>query len=222
MRNIRTALFGALGAGALVVGLLGSGLVALLSDTFLFQDNDLDTNELSPFDLLVGEIESGAPCDGSVVYEQGSVLSVFNDSVDINVLTPGEIYSNLPRYFCVQNSSSQPGDLVIELTAAAVKEAGPCSPGEAEAGDANCADAEPGELAVTWVYADGDATDDCLFGSGQFSGPLLAGQIPAGGICQVFVSTLVADVDIPDADAIARIQTEEYSADVTLTLQDAA
>ena len=137
-----TRWFGLAGLGAAVLLLLGSGLVAVVSDSIESVGNELESNEFiaEPLhDVQAANVATASDCS-SATYNDTVVSAAIDVDVDLSSSDDLE-----RRVICVRNNGDETGRLVMTFVGVTESEAGACSTNEA-AFDDTCDASDPGEL----------------------------------------------------------------------------
>jgi len=208
------------GLGAAVVLLLGSGLVAVLSDSVTSDGNKVESGTLPTHDVqiaivgAVNECRSASFSDGPA----GAAIDLTNVDLTSN--------ANLPRQIvCVKNNGSATGRLMRSFVNVTDVEVGACTVHEATQ-DSTCADGDDGELEEVLSFLVNAANiNNCSalsdpnpspFGS-LIDAELAATDFAPGSICAfLLVPTIVAT---DDQRLVA--QTDRLTWDILFTLEDA-
>lgn len=204
-------------ATAAVVALASAGIVAQVRHEVVSEDNTLTSGVIEVGPGLAVALAVAGSCDG-VDWSSGPVPALLVADVD---LADGE-WEHVGATLCVHNET----DVDLALTAAARNvtdlEDGECAPGEAAAGDADCAAGEAGELSqvttLGWeaVRTPGGGRSDCSGSDASAFATSAAGAslgaIAAGEVCR-FRS--VAGLDGAVAPELA--QTDQLRWDAVLT-----
>lgn len=128
--------------GAAVSLLLGSGLLALASDSVVSEDNSVSSGTFA-HDLKAARSTTADGCAGAT-YSDGPFTALISDGqID---LVSGEGVATQPDYFCLRNAGTTTARLEVTFQSAVDSEVGPCLETEAAAGDTSCVDGEAGEL----------------------------------------------------------------------------
>lgn len=223
MNRSRTALVAV--AGGLVALMIGSGLLALISDSITSPGNDFSsgTFAVAAHDVRAAAIEpQSSDCDAMTMLGDGPLPAVLSaDMVGLN----GDPMLQFTD-FCIRNDGSQVAQLRASLVVTAETDTA-CSTGEAEAGDA-CGGQTTGELSTVlqWQFpTHGTFTSlSCAEGSLVDFGPVNTGivdpDLAPGETCRVYLA--VAASPTATDEAKLRAQTDGMHLDIVFTLEDAA
>jgi hypothetical protein len=173
-------------AGALVAGLLATGVFALVTDTVQIADGEVTSADYldpgdSPLDLQIGPATSLTSCAG-VAYENDDVIS-FSDTVlvvgteiDLTPVIEGTpVASKVLAVYCIRNATGgeYDGALSVTLLSRSDAEIGGCNATELAAetvlGTPTCAAGDAGELQNVIDIAVTAGGPDCLGPSGNVS-----------------------------------------------------
>lgn len=202
----------ALAVGVLASVVLGAGVLALLSDTVIVEDNEIALSETETrMDLQVADRRQGR-CDE---FSDGPIAGRFA-LVDA-ALFDGQ-FVTLPS-FCLANRSGAAGTPTVRVTNVASLEQGPCQPDEALFGDTTCGDGDPGEFVLVPSVEMTPIIDDPGCGFSQLLGETEgSGSIGRGAVCHVQLF-LQWDGDLDELDLVLA-QTDVLQYDLEFTLVD--
>lgn len=214
-------------AGGLLSVLLGSGLLALTSDSITSPGNDFSsgTYAAAAHDVQAAAIDPTTDdCHAMTSLGDGPLpVVITGETIDLD---GGSIVQLTD--FCIRNDGTELGQLRASLVVLAEQEDGPCSPGEAEAGDTGCEGAAEGDLTqvVQWAFAtNGTFTSSSCTGRSPAdfdaanTGLIDTGLAP-GETCQVYLAIQISSTASDDAKL--RAQTDRVHLDITFTLEDVA
>lgn len=241
MRRTWTATAG--GLGALLAFLLGSGLIATVSDSIVSPGNIAQSGTFEPPTHDV-KVATSAPCGGEEVYEDGPIAAVFQSgsggfvdggggaaNLNLNEDSPG-LRSDR---FCFKNTGTETGELTVSFANVADTEVGTCEASESDpsgGGDTTCSDSDQGELKQLLrlsVSQSGGTSTSCPNGGfidASFAGAeegraiRIAQELAPGEDCQVEFSLYVPS-GVGDTERLAA-QTDRVQWDMVFTLQDVA
>lgn len=227
MRRFRTTLAAA--AGGTLALLLGSGFIALVSDSITSPGNDVTSGTYAAqgsHDVKAAVINDLTNCDAMTPLTDGPLSAVIT-GVPINLA--GTSYFQ-ETDFCIRNDGTQPGRLIGTITSTVDTETA-CSTGEIDAGDASCGMGSgelspvlrwmmpswqpPGVTGYTSLSCLGDSNSQPFLMAGAVS---LDNDIAPGETCRVY---LAIQVD-PNAGDTAKLvaQTDQLQFTIQFTLQD--
>ena len=228
MRGLRAVFVGVIGAGFVILGVLGGGLVSLLSDTALFDDNTVTATELSGFDITVVAISFAEDCaDQGLTFTDNGVATA--SILDVDTIPTSGVANEIVEtmFICLRNNSNTDGDVVVDFLFESDLEVGPCSPEEDTVGlDADCAAGNPGELATHMLrgLVDTSPTDACAFPTEV--GVIIAtspsnnvGVLPANETCEIAVNIIYGDAS-SSIQEVSSVQSDVLTYDILFTLQD--
>lgn len=220
-----------LALAALLLGLVGSGLIALTQDVGTFPGNSLESNEfVDSHDVQVASHFAGS-CDDVTYDDNGGSLYDFLGPFDVNErrAAGSQVDSDT---ICVTNAGPASGELVLSLTNVVATDLG-CGPGEAAADELGCTNGDPSDIDLRLLlfvetfgtYANkGDSCTSTTAGWYELAEvtdtavAVVDPDFAPGDVCQYRV-TLRYPGETPD-NFRARDQTDALAFDVVFTLQD--
>jgi hypothetical protein len=137
-----------LATGATLTLLLGSGLLSLVSDSVLSDDNKVSSGEYAPLDLRIAKVAAGTGCS-SGSYRNGPIKASFDTGASGDVELDGDPWTIGDSHLCFKNFGTKPGRLWLTYADLISLELGKCLATESDPNggdDTSCADAEVGEL----------------------------------------------------------------------------
>lgn len=161
LRGRRWLALGGLGLGISI--LVGSGLVAVLSDSLLSEVNQAQSGTVAGHDLQAAFIpidtQVGLPddCDNNLAVSDGPLAAAVSDggsgpfSIDLNQTGEQVFDPTGTSAICVVNKGTKPGQVVMNFATVVDAEVGPCEGTEADpslGNDSSCNDGDSGELAA--------------------------------------------------------------------------
>lgn len=186
-------------AGLSATALVG-GVVAVLSDTFTFDGNVVDSEAGRAPRIEVAEIaDSATPCPtADRAWSPGPFEGTFSADDDLE-FDVNSIWTGRARSFCIRNQGSLRGSLTFSTEALESSEVGDCTPYEIEAGDTDCRSGDPGELLelidlrLDQVSGATGCQNSSFFPGTtiEASGQVLTsgfGILPDGGACKLIVT----------------------------------
>ncbi len=196
-------------AGVLASLVLGAGVLALLSDTVIVEDNELTTGTRdSAMNLEVADLRAGQ-CDE---FGDGPIAGRVS-SAGVDAFQDGLLF--FARY-CLANRSRVAGVPSVTVTNIVSLEAGPCTPDEIRFGDTTCGDGDAGELLAQPTLTVSGQGPGCQIPLGP--GDAADDRIAPGSVCLVDVSIeWVADLD---ELGLVLAQTDVLQYDLEFTLVD--
>ncbi|MEX2556439.1 MAG: hypothetical protein WEB06_12525 [Actinomycetota bacterium] len=209
--------------GAAVSLLLGSGLLALASDSVTSTGNTVTSGTFA-HDVKAARVSDAAEC-GTATYEDGPFTALLTWTT-----TLGEETSTSTDVFCLRNDGSAVGQLSLTFQNIVDTEVGACESSESAAGDTSCQDGDAGELsqvlAAQTAGQTGSTSGSCT-GTGRSSFANLGANsfvfdadLAPGEICALRM-TVFAEGGQSD-DTYAQAQTDRVQWDITFTLQGLA
>jgi hypothetical protein len=231
--------FVAAAIGSVVSLLLGSGLLAVLSDSVTSTGNEAASGEYDfTHDLQAVTIPAGDTCNSSTEVFDGPIPGVINGGeagafqVDLNSTTGDEFGTSAA--VCVVNTGTHTGRVMMEFASVSDLERGGCTATEIDpGGDTSCDDT--GELepvlhsGITDAGAAGitssssscsTGTDRVEFGWVRVFGVVVDEDLAPGEGCAVIIRFGVnPDVTNPQPRLVA--QTDQVTFDIVFTLEDA-
>lgn len=223
----RSRTFVVAAAGGLLSVVLGSGLLALTSDSTTSPNNDFRSGTYVPaaHDVRAATIDPTTDdCHAMTSLGDGPLpVVITGETIDLD---GGSIDQSTD--FCVRNDGTDPGQLRASLVVLAEQEETPCAPGEAEAGDIGCEGTAEGDLTpvVQWAFAThGTFTSSSCTGRGpaDFDASntgLIDPDLAPGETCRVYLALQISSTASDDAKL--RAQTDRVHLDIVFTLEDAA
>lgn len=227
----RTLGFSRLVLGLLLFGLLGSSLVARVSDTVRSDGNQMQSGTFTPpaHNVQAAKVHFSTGDCATATYAEGPLTSLFgSDGGGIAIQNEGSGRGALED-ICVKNAGTSAGRLTVSFLNAVQSELAPCSAGEASAGDTDCASTtgigELGRLFTTSFSADAGSAASCV-GASQAMDTWLAGapvvvdvNLAPGEICR-FGLSFVNTAGRTETERLLA-QSDKIQWDIVFTLEDA-
>jgi hypothetical protein len=221
----RTLLIAATGAALSL--LLGSGLLALVSDSVTSQGNEFSSGAFGAapsHDVKAALISSGlgSLCITSTPLQDGPIAAAISgQTLDLSLGTLGQTND-----FCVRNDGTSTGRLRVSLASIVGTELGACESSENTAGDTTCGAGAAGELAPALVWSfvrtDPDVSASCISSSSApfdgISSRIVDTDLAPGDTCRVSMRVLVPASTTETQKLLA--QTDRLQFDVVFTLED--
>jgi hypothetical protein len=224
-----------LAIGAALTLLLGSGLMALVSDSMVSDVNSVQSGTFTPpaHDLVVAKVSTDANC-ADATFDTGSQIDARITDLDF-ALNPGAT-SIGSHDLCLKNAGEQTGRVVVSFTNVYEYEIGPgygtpsCEASEADpnrGGDTTClSSSDVGELrpivrfglAASLSTSPSCTSFELPFGEVQEGGAVLDTDLEPGEICRVQMQAISAPETEQQQYAA---QTDALQWDVVFTLEDA-
>lgn len=220
---------GLTGIAGILAMLLGSGLIAVVSDSVTSEGNTAESGAyIPPFhDLKAARVSVFDSCDGAT-YGDGPFTAAIQTQLDIS--NSNSHYQE--DTFCLKNrdvADAAPGKLTASFTAVTDTEVGPCAASEADqGGDTTCEDGAAGELKplvyVQWLSCSGGGS--CAWGPSNWfsayeSAPVVldASFVP-GETYQARLS-VYTPLNFNGPPERLRAQTDRLQWNIVFTLEDA-
>lgn len=208
--------FALAGLGAAVSLLLGSSLVALLSDSVSFQGNEAESGLVGSHDVQAAVVSSASDCAGAT-FSDGPVSAAID--VDVNL----DSNASLPvSVMCLKNNGTGDGELIVQFANVADLEVAPCPVSESVI-DLNCDPGQQGELSEILDFG---LSSTCSGSGGTAPAPFNmwvttvqgVGNLDVGEICAVTISPMVREG--LSQNLLLEAQTDRLTWDIIFTLQD--
>lgn len=217
--------------GALLAFVMGSGLVAISSDSVTSVGNTVESGTFTPpsHDVQVAQIGRDGGCTDAS-YEDGPVTAAISSdgpNIDLNTGISGPFDSDL----CIKNTGNQTGQLILSVTYISDTEVGRCEQSESDpagGADTTCGNRSQGELRQLLFFGvqpqeegtSPSCTDppNVYFGDDPLPSRVLDADLAPGEICRVRPSVVVGQ-HFTDQQRLAA-QTDRFQWDIVLTLQD--
>ncbi len=195
--------------------LLGSGLLAVITDSVTSQGNSVQSATYTRQDLKATRVAAEAPCPADpTAYEDALSLPSFMLSNAIIDLEQDLAAASGQYRICVLNNGSQAGTLAIAPANAVDSEVG-CSDSEVAAGDTSCTNGDAGELKPLLKYEALACFGPPALARLEGASPAVFGDFFPGGPCDVEVRVWV-EGGTPQQRAAA--QTDKVQWDFVFTL----
>jgi hypothetical protein len=228
MRRTRTLLVAATGSALSL--LLGSGLLALISDSVTSQGNALTSGTYTgAYDVKAALLADTTPaqlCNSSTVLSDGPLAA--HISQPIGLIGAGATATN---DICIRNDGPHMGRVRVSITNVVDTETGDaatpgCVPTESGAGDTTCEGGAAGELspilrAVFPASPDGFSSTSCAtrVDLTPFPGSAIVDtDLAPGETCRVFLGAAVPNT-VTDTERLVA-QTDRVQFDIVATLED--
>lgn len=221
-RKLTTA---AAALGAALTLVMGSGLIAITSDSVRSNDNRVEsgTFALPAHDIKAAQTNSFAACNNAT-YEDGPIsVLITTDGPNFELDGTG----TTPIFVCLRNAGTQAGRLRMSFENVADTEVGSCQPSESDASggaDTTCEDGDQGEL-KGHLFVQIVATNDggCFsqtpgFISIETTPGTLSDSLGSGDTCRLRMA-IVRDPNATDSQKLAA-QTDRVQWDMVFTLED--
>ena len=218
--------------GAVLALLLGSGLVAMTSDTAASTGNDVQSGTFTPLthDLDIAQVASGASgsCATAVYGESTTAAIALLSGANVNLDTGARIEqgdgSGL-KDFCLKNAGTATGEVTVQFTGASDTDIG-CSPNEDGIGGDEAGCGTTGELKpmLRPAFSTGTSTSVSCTALTQAawstfeSAQEVDASLAPGEICRVHL-TVFQTSPASDATKLAA-QTDEVRWTISFVLQD--
>lgn len=176
--------------------LLGSGLLSLVSDSVVSNDNLVGSEKYAPLDLRVAKVGIDSNCAGGA-YSDGPIKASFGTGASGRVDLDGTSPTLGDNHLCFKNFGTKSGRLSVTFADVIEVEIGKCEPSESDpdgGSDTSCLDAEMGELQLILDVAMAKSADpggtsaSCTSLHAPFTdlqfGLLLAEDLGAGEVCR--------------------------------------
>jgi hypothetical protein len=217
-------------AGGATSLLLGSGLLALTSDSVTSPGNEFASGTFTPTSPAAHEVRAGLlapgtdPCDTTTTAVHDGPISAVLAGHVLN-LSGGSLTQDSD--FCIRNDGTATGRLRVAVVNVVGTELGACETTETSAGDTTCGIGATGELAnvVTWTFlrSSGPQTSTSCVSSAPsaFTGTTSAvidASLAPGETCRMRLA-----VQVPASateDQKLRAQTDRVRFDIVFTLED--
>jgi hypothetical protein len=230
MRRTRTLLIAA--SGAALSMLLGSGLLALVSDSVTSPGNAATSGTYTPVlphdvkAALLKTNDLGVFCNGATPLSDGPLPTYYSQTIG---LSGGTVSPS--NDICVRNDGTQTGQVRISITNVVDTEndgAAGCLATESGAGDTTCGPGADGELSgiltaafhATPLAGDFKSTScAALTPLSSFAGSgIIDTDLAPGETCRVYLSAAVAAATTDIQRFVA--QTDRVQFDIVATLED--
>jgi hypothetical protein len=221
-RKKRLTLAGVAGGLAL---LLGSGLIAIVSDSVTSEANSLESGTFTrpAHDVQAGKSSSDRCSD--VEYSDGPISAALQSPIDLGTSSSGV---NQQDAICVMNTGTSTARLSAAFVNVSDTESAPCDESESSAGDTSCGDGDSGELKsivhAEWQNCAGDGSDNfcnlSLVPFADHEAPRdLDVSLEPGESRWLRLYTVISHA--ASEDERLRAQTDRLQWDIVFTLQDA-
>jgi hypothetical protein len=212
--------------GAAVSMLLGSGLLALASDSVRSEGNSVQSGTFTPpsHDLKAARVTSSSECD-TATYSDGPFTGLIENG-QITLGTALGSSASQEDFFCLRNDGTTTGFLEVSFQSVVDREAGACEASESTAGDTSCADGEAGELKPL-LFAQFNAvggTSGCGgvgvvgFASYESNPKLVDADVAPGATCILWM-TVSSNLTSSNTEYLVA-QTDRVEWDIVFTLAD--
>jgi len=228
MRRMRTVL--AVAAGGTMALTLGTGFIALLSDSVTSPGNDISSGVIAAstaHDVKAAIVDETTDCDAMTVLQDGPLpVAVTGTTISLE----GGTYFQ-PTDFCIRNDGTAPARLLGSISSVVDTELD-CAVGEAEAGDATCGTGD-GELSPvllwsmpTWTPPNVQTayTSQSCLGNTNVQSFVMPGAVELdatldpGETCRIYLAVSTDGAATQDAKLVA--QTDQLQFDIVFTLED--
>ena len=216
--------------GAAISLLLGSGLIAFVSDSVRSNGNSLRSGTYavapSAHDLQIARVDVNESCDDAL-YSDGPMTAAISDG-EVGLEIEG-LHTFQVDNFCLKNAGTSMGSVVMTFPVANVQdtEIGACEATESAAGDLTCSDGDEGELVPV---LEAQATPDGDFSSASCIGAtasvrsltetfhVVDTDLAPGETCEIFIGARTL-YEATDEQRLAA-QTDRVQFDIVFTLED--
>lgn len=222
--------------GTVVSLLLGSGLLAQVSDSIRSEDNATQSGTLAPDPsggegLVAALVGNTVSCNGTTDVTDGPLPAIVTDSTASTAAlsTPGaSFFVQQTTDTCVRNAGAASGRLMVTFDQILSSEVAECEVPEADAGDTTCTDGSDGEfedvISAAFRPLPGNACSGVSnqrlpFNQISTAGLTIDDAFAPGDTCRFYLQLYISADATEEQRLIA--QSDRLQWDIVLTLEDA-